>query len=70
MPGEEQNTARLTRSLTILTAVNLGIWAIALVALVIMLEKGTSPRGMYAILAGGVAVGIQQLAVARRLADA
>jgi hypothetical protein len=69
MSGEDQNNSRLTRSLTILTAVNLGIWAIALIALVFMLEKGSSPRGMYPILAGGVAVGIQQLAVARRLAD-
>ena len=47
------------KALYILAVTNVAIWAIGLIALVIVLERGTSPRGMFVILAGGAAVGIQ-----------
>ena len=48
--------------LRILSMVNAGIWAIALIALVVLLEKGGNLKGMYVILAGGAAVSIQLIA--------
>lgn len=46
---------------------NLAIWALAMIALVILLEKGGNLKGMFVILAGGVAVGIQIIALIAKL---
>jgi uncharacterized membrane protein YpjA len=46
---------------------NAGIWALAMIALVFILEKGTSPRGLFVILAGGVAVAIQLIIQVNRM---
>ena len=67
MPDEIRRPVDVKRSLTILSAVNCGIWAISIIALVIVLQKGSGARGMFPILAGGVAVSIQLLAMARRM---
>jgi len=50
------------KALRILSMVNAGIWAIALIALVVLLEKGGNLKGMYVILSGGVVVSIQLIA--------
>jgi hypothetical protein len=50
------------KSLYTLAMVNAAIWAIALIALVILLERGGNLKGMYVILAGGTAVGTQLIA--------
>jgi nitrate reductase NapE component len=55
------------KSLYTLAMVNAGIWALALVALVILLGGHGNLKGMYVILAGGLAVGIQLIALASRL---
>ena len=55
------------KSLYTLAMVNSGIWAIALVALVILLEGHGNLRGMFVILAAGVAVAIQLIAVISRM---
>lgn len=47
------------KALHTLAMVNSGIWAIALIALTILLEKGGNLKGMFVILAGGIAVAIQ-----------
>ena len=47
--------------------VNVGIWAIALIALVILLQKGGNLKGMFVILAGGTAVGVQIIASISKL---
>ena len=47
--------------------VNVAIWALAMIALVILLEKGGNLKGMFVILAGGVAVGIQIIASISKL---
>jgi uncharacterized membrane protein YpjA len=55
------------KSLYTIAMVNVGIWAIGLIALVFVLEKGGSAKGMYVILAGGTAVGIQIIALISKL---
>ena len=67
--GENQvnNISKDTKALYILAMVNVGIWAIGLIALVFMLQKGGSIKGMYVILAGGSAVGIQIIASISKL---
>ena len=47
--------------------VNIGIWAIALIALVILLQGKGNLKGMFVILAGGIAVGIQIIALVSSL---
>jgi len=47
--------------------VNVGIWAIALIALAILLQKGGNLKGMFVILAGGTGVGIQIVALISKL---
>ena len=58
-----------TQLKTLYTAamVNLGIWAIALIALTILLQKGGNMKGMFVILAGGAGVGIQIVASISKL---
>ena len=58
---------KIRKRLYTLAMVNVGIWAIALVALVILLEGHGNMRGMFVILAGGVAVGIQLISQISRL---
>ncbi|MDH5397613.1 MAG: hypothetical protein OEX02_05675 [Cyclobacteriaceae bacterium] len=55
------------KSLYFVALVNVGIWAIGLIALVFILQKGGSPKGMFVILASGVAVGTQIIALITKL---
>ena len=55
------------RGLYTIALVNVGIWALALIALAILLQKGGNMKGMYVILAGGTGVGIQIIALISRL---
>jgi uncharacterized membrane protein YpjA len=55
------------RALYTIAMVNVGIWAIGLIALVFILQKGVSVKGMYVILAGGIVVGIQIIALISKL---
>lgn len=63
----DNNLGKQKKALHTLAMVNTGIWAIALVALVILLEGHGNLRGMYVILATGVAVAIQLIAVIAKL---
>lgn len=47
-----------TRALYTLATVNAGIWAIAMIALIVLLENNGNTRGLYPILGGGMAVAI------------
>ena len=47
------------KGLYTLAMVNAGIWAISIIALVVLLQKGGNLKGMFVILAGGNAVAIQ-----------
>ena len=55
------------KALYTIAMVNVGIWAIGLIALVFILQKGGSIKGMYVILASGTAVGIQIIALISKL---
>jgi len=55
------------KAMYILSMVNIGIWAIGLIAMVYILENGESVKGMYVILAGGTAVGIQIISMVSKL---
>lgn len=55
------------KALYTVAMVNVGIWAIGLIALIIIMQKGGSVKGMYVILAGGTSVGIQIIALISKL---
>ena len=63
----DQETSKQKKGLRTLAMVNVGIWAVALIALVILLQRGGNLRGMYVILAGGTVVGIQIIAAISKL---
>jgi len=63
----ENKLSKQLKGLYTLAMVNVGIWAIGLVALVVLLQKGGNLKGMYVILAGGVAVGIQIISSVSKL---
>jgi len=58
------------KGLYTLAMVNAGLWAVALMALAVLVQKGGSLKGMYVILAGGTAVSIQLIAAIARLTSA
>ena len=49
-----------------LARVNLGIWAISLIALIFALQHSPAVKGMFPILGGGAAIGISLLSVASK----
>lgn len=55
------------RALYILATVNAGIWAIAMIALVVLLENKGNTRGLFPILAGGMAVAIALISSASNI---
>lgn len=63
----DDDLSRKLKGLYVGAMVNVGLWAVAMIALVVLLQKGGNLRGMYVILAGGVAVGIQIIAGVSRL---
>jgi hypothetical protein len=58
---------KLARSARILAMINVVIWGLAIVAMVVVMERGSSARGLFPILAGGVAVGISLISTVARL---
>jgi len=55
------------KGLYTLAMVNAGIWAISMIALVVLLQKGGNLKGMFVIFAGGTAVAIQLIASISKL---
>ena len=47
---------RLARSMLVLAMVNAAIWAISIIALVFVIQRCPSAKGLFPILAGGSAV--------------
>ena len=58
----ENNLIKHLKGLYILAMVNAGIWAVALIALAVQIQKGGNLKGMYVIMAGGIVIGIQIIA--------
>ncbi len=63
----DQTSCKQIKGLYTLAMVNVGIWALALIALVVLLEGKGHLRGLYVILAGGTVVGIQLIAGVAKL---
>ena len=55
------------RSLNILAMVNVVIWAIAIIAMVILGQDSPATKKLFPILAGGVAVGISLISTISNL---
>jgi hypothetical protein len=45
----------------VLAMINLGIWSIAIIAMVFIMQQSPSAKGLFPILGGGVTVGIALL---------
>lgn len=56
--SSEARRADRRRSMYLLAMVNVAIWAVAMIALVFVVDDYPGVRGMYPILAGGTTVGI------------
>ena len=64
---DENKLGKQLKGLYTVAMVNVVIWALAIIALVILMEKGGILKGMFVILAGGVAVAIQIIAAIAKL---
>ena len=57
------NVSDRSRSLHTLAMVNTAIWAISIIALVFVIQRAPSAKGLFVILAGGTGVSISLLSV-------
>ena len=62
----EQEEKRM-RGLYTLALVNSGIWALAMIALVFVIQRAPGAKGLYVILAGGTAVSVALVCAIRKL---
>jgi hypothetical protein len=67
---DNKDLAARLKGLYTAAMVNAGIWAVALIALAVLLQKGGNWKGMYVILAAGTGVGIQIIASIAKLRKA
>ena len=67
MPEANSEQAKMVRSARTLAAINIVVWGLAIIAMVIVMEGGNSVRGMFPILAAGIAVGISLISTIARL---
>ena len=63
----ENELSKQAKSLYTVAMVNVGIWAISMIALVILLQGNGNLKGMFVILAAGTGVGIQIIALVSKL---
>ncbi len=61
MGREDGSRTELARSLLTLAMVNTGVWAISIIALVFLIQRSPSAKGMFPILGGGTAVAVALL---------
>ena len=64
---ENAAISKQLKQLHTLAMVNAGIWALSLIALVVLLEGSGNLRGLYVILATGVAVSIQLISLVSKV---
>jgi len=63
---ETGSRSERARSLTVLAMVNVVIWAISIIALIFVMQRAPSAKGMFPILGGGVAVGVSLISAASK----
>ena len=66
MANDDGGSKSAQRGTYILAMVNVGIWAISIVALVFVIQRFPGARRMFPILAGGTAVGVALLSVIQK----
>ena len=66
MSDSISNEAKRMRSAYTLAFVNTAIWAIAMIALIFVIQRAPSAKGMFVILAGGSGTSIALLSTLRR----
>jgi len=62
----ESKPTKSNRGLFTLAMVNSGIWALAMIALVFVIQRAPSAKGLYVILAGGIAVSVALITAIRK----
>ena len=55
---ETPKSGESTRGLYTLAMVNAGVWAVAMIALVFVIQRAPSAKGLFVILAAGVGVSV------------
>lgn len=63
MTEETREHNKRARGLWTLAMVNVAIWAIAMIAMVFLIQKSPAAKGLYPILASGTGVGIAMISV-------
>jgi uncharacterized membrane protein YpjA len=58
MTKEKKENAKPIRSMYALAMANVGIWAIAMIAMVFLMQDSPSVKRLFPILGGGTAVGV------------
>ena len=67
MTDETGNRSKSARGLWILANVNVVIWAIAIIAMVFVMQDSPAAKKIFPILAGGVAVGVSLISASAKL---
>ena len=67
MADENGKRDKSARGLWMLANVNVGIWAISIIALVFVMQHSPAAKKMFPILAGGVAVGVSLISASAKL---
>ena len=58
MNAENKKYKSLVHSLYTLAFVNTILWILSMIALIVIMQKSSSPKGVFVILAVGLAVGV------------
>ncbi|MBN2565348.1 MAG: hypothetical protein JXB46_06525 [Candidatus Eisenbacteria bacterium] len=58
MAEDTGKVSNRTRSMYTLAMVNTAIWALAMIALVFVIQRAPSARGLFVIMAGGTGVSV------------
>ena len=66
MAEETDNGNQRTSGPRVLAVLNMVVWAISIVALVVVMEHSPGARGLFPILAGGIAVAAGLLAALQK----
>ncbi len=67
MADETKSREKRARGLWVLANVNVVIWAIAIIAMVFVMQHSPGAKKMFPILAGGVAVGVSLISASAKL---
>ena len=66
MVDNDQEREKFTNRMLLLARVNVVIWAISIIALIFVISNTSVAKGMFPILAGGIAVGVQLISMTER----